>query len=301
MRIELHLTSSRASRSNEMNRVIIVTGGDSNFYPFILSALSSLERSGVKERVDVGVIDQGLSAEQREKLISWGARLQVPEWTIDVPPSLRTDCHLGLVARTALRDYFPGYNTYLWFDADAWVQTDEFLESFVAGARHSGIAVTPENGAGYKRSFRDSKWWYGNFFAGYGPWDAARLSLRAGINIGVIAIQDTAPHWEAWVSHYTRLIRKTDKLNMDQHALVGAVRLEGLPVSFVDARCNWICTMSTPEWDPDRRLMCEPGRRRRPLSVLHLAGPDKTRIYTVPCHGQVDLQTPLTLDAVCHL
>jgi hypothetical protein len=62
----------------------------------------------------------------------------VPGRTINVPQELRDGFMIGNVAKTALRDYFPGYDVYLWFDADAWAQTGEFFDAFVAGALAEG-------------------------------------------------------------------------------------------------------------------------------------------------------------------
>ena len=90
-----------------------------------------------------------------------------------------------------------GYGIYLWFDADAWAQTPEFFDDLVAGAQAEGAAVAREDGANYRRTLTYSKWWIGNMMAAYGPIRGLRVALRPAMNIGILALSDRAPHWDA--------------------------------------------------------------------------------------------------------
>lgn len=104
-------------------KIILATGCDAVFYNFLQETLSSWIRLGLPARADIGIVDMGLSAEQIAALEAQGYAIVVPGWTINVPQELRDGFMIGNVAKTALRDYFPGYDVYLWFDADAWAQT----------------------------------------------------------------------------------------------------------------------------------------------------------------------------------
>jgi hypothetical protein len=277
-------------------KVIIVSGGDSNFFPLLISAIRSLQsHAGGK---DYGIIDQGLDADQKSQLARIGCRIVQPKWTLPVPDEKRVLRNIGLVARTALRDYFPGYEIYLWFDADAWVQTPEFLTPFIEGARGTGAAVALENGPGYRRTPTDLKWWVGNMVAAYGIRHGARLSCARSINIGVLCLRDTAPHWDAWIRAYRGALDRTGKVNLDQHAFLAAMHLERLQTALLPARYNWLPHLSCPVWNPEKHLLCEPMHPHRPLSVVHLAGPDKQRPYLLQRLGGGSLQTSLTYPAV---
>lgn len=281
-----------------MSREIIISGGDAQFFPFLIAAITSLRSHPSLAAKDFGIIDQGLEVGQRSRLEALGCRIVVPEWTLPVPEEKRLLRNIGLVARTALRDYFPGYEIYLWFDADAWAQTADFAFEFAAAARASGAAVALENGPGYRRSLVDLKWWVGNMIAAYGPTAGARLSFRRSVNIGVLCLTDTAPHWQAWIRAYSLALEKTGKVNLDQHAFLAAAYRENIPTAFLPARCNWLPHLSCPVWNPRTRMLCEPVAPYRPLSVLHLAGPEKTRRYKLPRLGGGVLETPLTYPAM---
>jgi len=282
-----------------MSKEIVITGGDAAFFPFLRDALRSMHEHAELAALDVGVIDQGLERAQQEELGRLGCKIVTPGWTLPVPEEQRLLKNIGLVARPALRDYFPGYQVYLWFDADAWVQTPEFLRAYVDGARRSGAAVAQENGSGYKKTLSDRKWWIGNLFAAYGLRRGLRCSAATSVNIGILCLASNAPHWEAWTRFYTEALRRTGKVNLDQHAFLAAIASEKIATAFMPARFNWQPYLSAPVWDPERRLLCEPVPPYRPLSVVHLAGPNKQRGYALPSlGGGAPLRTSLTYPAM---
>lgn len=281
-----------------MSREIIVTGGDAQFFAFLLDAVTSLRSHPATAARDLGIIDQGLTAPQREQLAALGCTIVAPEWTLPVPQESRHPRNIGLVARTALRDYFPGYEIYLWFDADAWMQTPEFITAYAEGARACGAAVATEDGAGYRRTWRDLKWWAGNMVASFGVLDGLRCCLTTSINIGVLCLSSTAPHWDAWIRFYSRALARTGKVNMDQHAFLAAVHIGKLPTAFLTARFNWLPHLSCPVWNAQARLLCEPAPPYRPLSVIHLAGPRKDRPYRIETLDGAALATCLTYPAM---
>ena len=281
-----------------MQKEIIITGGDAHFYPFLIAAIESLRSHAETASRDLGVIDQGLNHEQRTQLAVLGCKIVQPEWTLPVPAESRQLRNIGLVARTALRDYFPGYEIYLWFDADAWMQTPEFAAAYIEGARATGAAVAKENGPGYRRTWTDLRWWAGNMIASFGIRDGVRCSLVTSINIGVVCLRDTAPHWDAWKRLYAKALERTGKVNMDQHAFLAAIYLDRLPTTFLAARFNWLPHLSSPIWNPQTRMLCEPIAPYRPLSVIHLAGPRKDRPYELNRLNGGSFATSLTYPAM---
>lgn len=281
-----------------MSKEIIITGGDAHFFPWMIAAISSLRAHAQTSALDLGIIDQGLTDEQRAQLNALGCKIVQPQWTLPVPQEARSLRNIGLVARTALRDYFTGYEVYLWFDADAWMQTPEFVAAYVDGARQRGAAVVTENGPGYRKTLTDLKWWAGNMVSSFGIVDGLRCAFTTSINIGVLCLKDTAPHWAEWQRLYTKALQRTGKVNMDQHAFLAAVHLGGLPTAFLPARFNWLPHLSCPVWNPETKMLCEPTAPHRPLSVIHLAGPRKDRPYELTRLTGGSFATSLTYPAM---
>jgi hypothetical protein len=274
-------------------KVVIATGCDAQFYPFMLEALGSLHALRLDDRADFGILDLGLRGDQKSELSAMGCIIRRPTWTLPVDQALSKPHEVGLVARTDLRSYFEGYDVYLWFDADAWAQTPEFFDLFVDGAIARGAAVVRENGRGMRRNWLYSRWWFGHMIASCGVVDGFRVSLPAAINLGIVALASDAPHWAVWREMYRHMIVCRGKASVDQHAFNAAVHLRSLPTALLPARCNWVVTLSQPQWNPATKQLWEP-RGPNPISVVHLAGPDKRRTYDIESASGGKISTALT-------
>jgi lipopolysaccharide biosynthesis glycosyltransferase len=261
------------------HKTIIATGSDAHFYDFMLETLASLEALKLHERADIGIIDMGLKPEQVTALTARGFKVIIPEWTLPGQVYAKHNYEIGYVARTALRDYFPGYQVYLWFDADAWAQTDEFFDAFTEGAIAKGAAIVRENGTGMKRDLIYNRWWYGHMIMSHGLLGGIKTAFPPAINTGIVALSHNAPHWGLWIEAYKKMMIARERNNLDQHSFNAALMLNNLPAALLPARCNWICTLSPPVWNSATRQFCEPNKNAPPLSVLHLAGPAKRRVY----------------------
>lgn len=282
-------------------RCLLATGCDAQFYPFMDEALRSLFAVHAEDQADIAILDLGLTEEQRQSLQARGCALKPALWSLDVPKELQLPHMAGLVARTTLRDDFPGYQVYLWFDADAWAQTPEFLTLMIEGAMREGAAIVRENGPQYRRDYLYNRWWYGHMIAAYGLVKGFAIAFPPAINIGILALRADAPHWQLWRQQYQFLIHHRQRINMDQHAFNAALALHQLPAYQAPARCNWICTLSTPWQHSESGLYCEPVPQGRPLSVLHLAGKDKRREYNIKQDQSHSIQKALTYSAYVDL
>ncbi len=280
-----------------MKNTIVLTGCDAKFYPYMEECLLSLLDMGIDGKADIAILDLGLSADQIAKLSSMGFMVKTPTWPDYVPESLRAPFYnIGLVARTALRDYFPGYSVYLWFDADAWAQTPEFFDALVDGARARGAAVIREDGANYKRDLMYSKWWFGNMIKSYGVKDGIGVCVNPTINIGVMALSDKARHWNEWIELYKKSICNTNKINMDQHAFNYSIDKHKTEHSKLDAIHNWLPSLSVPKYDEENKRLVSPDKKV--ISVIHLAGPNKDKVYNIRTLSGDTLQTPLTYKSI---
>jgi hypothetical protein len=285
-------------------RAILVTGSDHHYYRYLIAAIDSLLEMRCSELADISVIDFGLLPDQRSEIMSRGLPIRKIS-KIEDPrksASLRTvDTGLVLLPRMDLRDHFPGYDVYVWMDADLWVQTCDFLEPFIEGARLRGAAVCLENGPGYRFTEIEERWWRGQMVPLFGRIRGTYLGLLTSINIGVMALAAKAPHWDIWKRRYHQAVARLDRLDVDQHAFFAALYLDRLDVKFLPAHYDWICTLSTPIFDSQKSLFCIPDGGSNPISILHLAGPAKEREYEVPLLSGGKVLTKFTRDAALQL
>jgi len=102
---------------------LLVTGANAGFFPLLRDLLDSIEACGAAGDVELGFFDYGLTAEQRDWLGGFSDRIVEPEEPRWIKKLAWKAKGLGVtVARAEIPDYFPGFDTYLWVDADVWLQ-----------------------------------------------------------------------------------------------------------------------------------------------------------------------------------
>jgi hypothetical protein len=255
-------------------RAIAITGGDAGYFDLMKDCIASLRATPQGSGLALGVLDCGLTGEQRAWCSAQGAQLVVPRWDFDFPGRDRLkDGYKALTARPFLPRYFPGFELYFWIDGDCWVQQGEAIALFLAAARTGALAVAPE----IHRSMRHYRHAWGEFSAVCGAayracFDQAtaqRLIRYPMINAGVFAIHHDAPHWHGWAEVLADALQRSTDL-ADQLALNVLVYDRGLKHEPLPSRCNWPVHHATPAWDAERGLFVEPAMPYDPLGIVHL-------------------------------
>lgn len=264
----------------EQAPAILVTGADASYFDLLFDLLRSLASTGALKRYEIGVLDFGLTSEQKELIRPYTERVVKPGWDLEVPAALKRDGDLGRISRPFLPRYFPGFPYYVWIDADIWVQSASFIDDYLAAARETGFAIVREREPAYRVQPWLISWSIKNFVAMFGLWRGLYLCCCEPINNGLFALKADAPHWAAWARYYQEGLDRSGKL-YNQFSLAAAIHLERLPVTYMPGTHNWICDRGLPMWDPNRRLFCAPYAKHQPIEVMHLAGPAKSGRYRI--------------------
>jgi hypothetical protein len=179
-------------------RLLIASGSDSSYFPLLRDTVQSVLAQ--QRNVGIGILDFGLAPDQREWLADRVTHLVRPGWDLDFPDRERTpETRKAQLSRPFLRRHFPGYETYLWIDADAWLQDWRTIELYVAAAGHDRLAITPEIDRAYKRHYKRPKvfGWTLNwkcYREAFGWRVADQLGRNPILNCGVFALHHDAPH-----------------------------------------------------------------------------------------------------------
>src|SRR5262249_11291936 len=203
--------------------------------------------------------------------------------------------------------YFPGYDTYLWIDADAWLQDGRAIDLYVDAAGRDKLAITPEIDRAYKRHYKRPKpfgWTltWKNYRQAFGWRTADRLGRNPMVNCGVFALHRDAPHWPAWARLIAQVLQRTQFFFAEQTALNYAIFAELLPVNFLPAYCNWMVGDAAPAFDPERGMLVEPYAPHEVLGVVHLAGANaKDRVFRLDRLGGGTVETALRYGAMREL
>jgi hypothetical protein len=266
-------------------RVLIVSASDSRFMEFLRNLIASLRPVLATPGVDFACFDLGLESADRDWLAGYASTIRPPGTHLGLDEAALSPALRSFLARPFLREYFPGYDAYVWIDSDVWLQDPSVVASYVDAALGAGMAITHESEKGY----RFQPWLFGwtakHFALGYGPVTGAWLLSRSHVNAGFFALAADAPHWEAWAARYAAAIRRTGAVvPHDQFALNHALHARGgarAVARLLDPTCNWICDRGVPMWDDARQVYCKPYAPFAPLRALHLAGPAKRKVFRI--------------------
>lgn len=256
--------------------LLIASGADCGYFPLLRDTVQSI-RARHREAA-IGILDFGFAPEHREWLVPRVSHLVQPGWDFDFPDRERTPEALkAQLSRPFLRRHFPGYDTYLWIDADAWIQDWRAVELYLAAAGPDKLAITPEIDRAYKRHYKRPKvfgWTlsWKCYREAFGWRVADRLGRNPMVNCGVFALHHDAPHWDAWARVIEQVAQRTRFFYIEQTALNYVIFADHLPVNFLPAYCNWMPGDAAPAFDAARGLFVEPYAPHEVIGVMHLAG-----------------------------
>jgi len=277
-------------------KTIIITGCDDHYVPLVNGLIDSIEEPARANQLDIGFLDFGLSDDHRSEIGRRGILLTTPEWDFD--PTLFTrqpDNHFkAMTSRPHLRKYFPGYDYYLWMDADTWVQDWSGVRLYLSSAETFGFAATPEVDRSYAAGYRGItviSWRRQCFARCFDVRVADKLALFPMINSGVFAGRADAPHWDLWSRILSEIFRakREPYFFSEQTALNFVIRQAGIRTAFLPSICNWMCNRAMPVCSEDAVELYEPNPPFQRISIVHL-----TNIYK---NGKVRLAT--TSGKVC--
>lgn len=256
-------------------RIAIITGATDD-YVYLLKGLVGSLRSQQPPATDLHVLDFGLSAASVAWLRAQGCAVLDPGRAgTSIPEAVRT-AGLPHAYKAFLPALVPGYDLYVWLDADLWLQDAGALSPILAAAAEYAVAAVPEVDSAYHLSHRPGN--AANYHivkariidAIAGRVAAERLKFSPWINAGVFAARAASPFWKEYaaaLSHY--LHRKVDR-HVDQVALLAAAAVVG-DLNPMPATFNWMCPFARPRFDPGHGAWCTPFIPYQPIRILHLA------------------------------
>lgn len=271
-----------------MPSVALISSADSRYFPLLREWVDSVRLFPQSSAMDLCILDAGLESAQVAQLKALNAHVvqapwpkALPAWKIRGREWLR-----ACINRPFLPDIFPGYDFYLWMDADTWVQDWEAPALFLEGAREGKLAIVPQADRAWPKGMRLN--WLGplpwkprgfywtNARKAFGIGTAQKLFPHHVLNAGVFCLRGDAPHWAIWQTLILRALEHGKVFTAEQLTLGMCIHMEGLPAELLPAWCNWLCEVP-PLWDSEKALFVEPYLPRHRLGIVHLSGRDVMR------------------------
>lgn len=259
-------------------KTIIITASDENFLGFTNGLLNSLHQFDKPLSDAIGVLDLGLSEESLKGLEKKVNYIVKPTWNLKVnedvakkKPYLR-----ALTSRPFLPDYFPGYDLYLWLDADTWVQKKFAIDWLFQAASVTSMSAVPHVHQSYQQIPNIISWRMQILFAYYGDRTIDLYHNNVHYNAGIFCLKKDAPHWQLWADSFQKGLTNCDsKFVCDQAALNYTIWSHDLPIHPLPAICNWCCHLALPSIDKDSGKFCEPHIPHREIGIMHISSKSK--------------------------
>jgi glycosyl transferase family 8 len=280
--------NAQASRHDGRMKTIIVTGADENFSGLLLGLIDSLHQWDQPLADAIGVLDLGLAKETLRKICGRVTRFATPGWDLPVGPDARQSKPFlrAMTARSFLPRYFPGYDQYLWLDADTWVQERYVTERFFQHAKGGAMAVVPEADHSYIHTADIINWRTLRLSEYFGEDATLLLPTHTYYNSGAVCLEANAPHWESWTHRFRQGLTASPELVSDQTALNYAIWQDKLPLNPLPALCNWCCHLADVVVDRRTGKLCKPGIPRNSIGLIHMTSSAKDKVLHFDLGGK---------------
>lgn len=281
-------------------RLIVVTGCDEAYAPMARGLIGSITRFRSQVPVSLGLLDYGLEPETRASLAALVDHVATPDWPFLPHPQFDRQIQARAFAtRPFLPDYFPGFESYAWLDADSFVQDARAL-LYLREASANGLAgVVPAIDRNYNHDRPSLDWVFERYRMAFGQETAKRLMRFPYINSGVVTASAASPMWRLWQQRFqTALLNWNGPRICDQSVMNYIVYFEQLPHHKLPSSMNWISHLAAPMIDVARGVAVEPSYPFDPLLIVANSYNDKRsprRFYTVDGRA---LACTLTLESI---
>ena len=267
-----------------MKENVIVSLADSNYFELLNELIDSIKRFDESKNVAIFILDAGLTEDQKLKLSQKVDDIKSAEWDIKVPAFkvMGKEWLKSQVSRAFLPKYFPGFEKYLWIDADAWVNKWEALDLYFKGSNANKLAISTSADRSYGRVLR-ADWLIGSIAkvksqnykhaksSGFSETVARKIALMPHLNIGVFCLNADAPHWVVWQKNLKQALSSGKIFGSEQVAMNIAIYVDDLEIEILPAYCNWTLIYRL-KFDTVNNTLVEPYLPNHEIGIVHLAG-----------------------------
>ena len=273
-----------------MKEHTIVSLADSNYFELLCELIDSIKSFEESKNIAICILDAGLNDNQKNILLKKVDTIKKANWDIEVPSYkvIGKEWLKSQVSRAFLPKYFPGYNKYLWIDADAWVNSWETIELYFKGSDNNKLSISTSADRAYGRVVK-ADWLIGGFAkiksqnykhaksSGFSEKIAREVALKPHLNIGVFCLEATASHWDVWKKNLKIALKSGKIFGSEQIAMNVAIYVDKLEVEILPAYCNYTL-IDGMKFDTKRNTFVESYLPNHKIGIVHLAGKHNNNI-----------------------
>ncbi len=273
-----------------MKKNVIISLADSNYFELLNELIDSIKRFEESKNIAICILNAGLKNNEVESLSKKVDEIKDANWDIEVPKHKigQKEWLKSQVSRAFIPNYFPGYEKYLWIDADAWVNSWEAIELYFKGCNNNKLAISTSADRSYGRVLR-AEWFLKSLAtiksqnykhaksSGFSEKIARKVALMPHLNIGVFSLEKNAPHWQVWQKNLKQALSKGKIWGSEQIAMNITIYVDELPVEILPAYCNWTL-INKLKYDQIQNTLVEYYLPHHKIGIIHLAGKNNDHI-----------------------
>ena len=266
-----------------MPKLVICTGSDTNLFYLAKGLILSLRRLPPFYDAELAFFDLGCTAQELAWLEARTHRILKPkdDFGISSSPDFKSYM-LGQTCRPFLPSYVPGFENYMWIDADAWVQSPAIIASYLSAANTGKMSIAPELDVSYRWFFSEARRFHGykvnQWSAAFGAEVASRHALAPLLNSGAFATAGHSSVWAAWAENLSLSFRHGVQHLSEQLALQKTL-IETNMLNALPSRANWMSHYALPQMRPVDGVWIEPRFGGEPIGIVHLVAEKMRETY----------------------
>ena len=236
-------------------KIAIVTGADKKYFSYLKNLVLSLKKSKTLELCDLCI----LLVDEDNKYLSEIDSLINNKKKVSFSPRLffddKKNWYKLLTERPFLKDHFPGYEKYIWLDADTEVLNIQGIKNLIEATDLKDLAISPEMNESYvfkntkfgiKKIFSSfykiSGWSFKNYKRYFSKDLGEDLFFKPLFNNGVFCMRSDSIFWELWKNEYQSALNKAKTsygIKTDQLSLNKLIYENFEKTSILDSTNNW--------------------------------------------------------------
>lgn len=277
-----------------MKKNVIVTGADRNYFPFLRNLIKSIHRTGTIKECDLCILKVDKDNQYLDEIVNLVTSFKQADFSMRLSFSEKKNWFKLLTERPFIKDYFPGYENYIWLDADTEILSVDGIKNLIAGTIYKDLSIVPEINEAYV--FKNKKFGLKKIFSSYykiSGWSFKNYNkyLKKGLgedlffkplfNNGVFCLKAQSQIWEVWKKNYQYALdnAKTDYgIKTDQLSLNKIIYDNFDLISILDSTNNWIIDKSEKVIMSNGTLYT-PSLPMKKINIIHYTNKDKNDYF----------------------
>ena len=268
--------------------VTIVSGGDSKYFQLLKELALSIREKPEGKNLNIVYLDGGLTNENIGYFKSLNIEVVDPCWCNPIAEKKAAGRNFLKIniAKMHLDVILPNKKIIIWIDADAWLQTFESINLFSIVAKKNKLAIVSQATRLEGRNIQFKKIFTHRFVelrnilyknarrAGLTTDLIEKMQGRPTLNAGAYSLHVNAPHWKRFRYWQNEILKKGRLFTSDQLAIGLTIYHDELSYEALPDICNYI---NPWRYDEENKLFVDYFAPYTPVSIVHLAGQDKSR------------------------